>query len=177
MLSPASSQQWLLSDDSTQQNPGQSKLEFFTTEKYDRSKPETNAKVIVSCVNCTYEEKRNWKGWIIGKGITGSLNAFLTRLKHKRKLLNWNTPLMRLLVLCDSCCIKLEWDGKPDQDHILSVGNINKISASLVLCISFEEVEAIVSSRQIIMEGVAMNAIKTLGIDGEWKERPLLNKP
>ena len=84
---------------------------------------------------------------------------------------------MRLLILYDSCCIKLEWDGKPDQDHILSVGNINKISISLVLYISFEEVEAIVSSRKIIIEGVAMNVIKTLGIDGEWKERPLLNKP
>ena len=74
---------------------------------------------------------------------------------------------MRLLILCDSCCIKLEWDGKPDQDHILSVGNINKISASLVLCISFEEVEAIVSSRKIIIKGVAINIIKILDINGE----------
>ena len=131
----------------------------------------------MSCVNCIYEEKRNWKGWIIGKGITGSLNAFLTRLKYKRKLLNWNTSLMRLLILCDSCYIKLEWDGKPDQDHILNIGNINKISVSLVLYILFEEVEVIVSSRKIIMEGVTMNVIKTLGIDGEWKERSLLNKP
>jgi hypothetical protein len=177
MLSPASSQQWLLSDDSTQQNAGQSKLEFVTAKKCDRSKPKTNAKVIVSCVNCKFEVKRDWQGWIIGKGITGSLNAFLTRLKNKSKLLNRNTPLMRLLTLCGSCCIELDWDGKPDQDHILSVGNINEISASLVLSLSYKEVEAVVSSREIIMEGVAMNAIKTVGIHGEWKEWPLLNKP
>jgi len=134
MLSPASSQQWLLSDDSTQQNAGQSKLEFVTAKKCDSARPETKAKVVVTCVDCEFEEKRDWQGWIIGKGITGSLNSFLTRFKHKSKLLKGNTPLMRLLTLCDHCCIELDWDGKPDQDHILSVGNIKKIPESLVLC-------------------------------------------
>jgi hypothetical protein len=32
-------------------------------------------------------------------------------------------------------------------------------------------------SKGIIIEGVAMNTIKTVGIDGKWKEWPLLNKP
>lgn len=131
----------------------------------------------MSYVNYIYKEKRNQKEWIIGKGITRSLNAFLIRLKHKRKLLNQNTPLIRLLILCNSCCIKLEWDSKPNQDYILSVRNINKISTSLVLYILFKEVEAIVSSRKIIIEGVTINVIKTLGINSKQKERPLLNKP
>jgi len=74
---------------------------------------------------------------------------------------------MRLLTLCESCCIELDWDSKPDQDHILSVRNIKKISKSLVLCLSHKEVEEVVASREIIIEGVAMNAIKTVGIDGE----------
>jgi len=41
---------------------------------------------------------------------------------------------------------------------------------SLVLCLSHKEVEEVVASREIIIEGVAINAIKTVGIDGEWKE-------
>jgi hypothetical protein len=84
---------------------------------------------------------------------------------------------MRLLTICDNCCIELDWDGKPDQDHILSIGSINNISASLVLCLSYKEVEMIASSKGIIMEGLAMNTIKTVGTDGKSKGWPLLNKP
>jgi hypothetical protein len=92
------------------------------------------------------------------------------------KLLKQNTPLMRLLTICDNCCIELDWNGRPDQDHILSIGSINKISASLVLGLSYKEVKAVASSKGIIIEGVAMNTIKIVSIDGEWKEWFLLNK-
>lgn len=126
-------------------------------------------------MNCDFEGKRNWQGWIIGKGITKSLNAFLTRIKHKNKLLKWNAPLIRLLTICDNCCIELDWDGKPDQDHILSVGSINKISASLVLSLSHKEVEEVISSKSIIIEGLLMDAVKIVGIDGQEKEWDLLN--
>jgi hypothetical protein len=71
----------------------------------------------------------------------------------------------------------MDWEGKPDQDHILSVGSINNISASLVLSVWYKEVEMVASSKGIIMEGVAMDTIKTVGIDGKLKEWPLLNKP
>jgi len=98
----------LLFDDSTQLNLRQTKLEINTAKKCDSARPKTKAKVAVSCVSCEFEEKGDWQGWIIGKGITGSLNAFLTRLKHKRKLLNWNTPLIRLLILYNNYYIKLE---------------------------------------------------------------------
>jgi hypothetical protein len=112
-----------------------------------------------------FEEKRDWQGCIIGKGITGTLSAFLTRIRHKNRLRKRNMPLMRLLTLCGNCCIELDWDGKPDQDHILNVGSINKISASLVLSLSHKEVEEVFSSKSIIMEGPLMNAFKTVGID------------
>ncbi|KAH6664595.1 hypothetical protein B0J14DRAFT_569575 [Halenospora varia] len=154
--------------DLTQQDREQSRLNFvITAEKCDSTKSETKTKILVSCVNCYFEKNRDWQGWIIGKGITRSLNAFLTRIKHKNKLLKGNMPLMRLLTICDNCCIKLDWVGKPDQDHIRGVGSINKISASLVLGLSYKEVEMVASSKGIIMEGVAMNTIKTVGIDGE----------
>jgi hypothetical protein len=74
---------------------------------------------------------------------------------------------MRLLTLYKSCCIELDWDSKPDQDHILSVGNIKKISKSLVLCLLYKEVEEVVANKEIIIKGVAMNAIKTVGINNE----------
>lgn len=190
MLSPAPSQQLLLSEsasneipvhvhclpyDLTQQDLEQSRLNFaITAKKCDSAKSETKAKINVSCVNCDFEEKRDWQGWIIGKGITGSLNAFLKRIKYKNKLLKRNTPLMRLLTICDNCCIELDWDGKPDQDHILSVGRLHKISASLVLRLSYKEIEEVISSKSIIMGGLLMNAIKTVGIDGQEKEWDLL---
>jgi hypothetical protein len=192
MLPPAPSQQPLLSKSASNETPvhphcppyhlmqqdlEQSRPNFaITVKKCDSAKSKTKAKIDVSCVNCNFKENRDWQGWIIGKGITGSLNAFLTRIKHKN-LLKRNTPLMRLLTICDNCCIELDWDGKPDQDHILSIGSINNISASLVLCLSYKEVEMIASSKGIIMEGLAMNTIKTVGTDGKSKGWPLLNKP
>ena len=179
MLSSAPSQRLLLSKSAsnlTQQDLEQSRINFaITAKKYDSAKSETKVKINISCVNCNFGENRDWRGWIIGKGITGSLGAFLTRMKHKNKLLNRNTLLMRLLTIYDNCCIELEWNGKPDQDHILSVGSISKMSASLVLGLSYKEVEIVASSKGIIMEGVLMNAVKTVGIDGESKEWFLLN--
>jgi hypothetical protein len=190
MLSPAPSQQLLLSKsasneipvqfycppyDLTPQDLEQSKLNFaITAKKCDSAKSEIKAKINVSCVNCDFEEKRDWQGWIIGKGITGSLNAFLKRIKHKNKLLKRNTPLMRLLTICENCCIELDWDGKPDQDHILSIGRLHKISESLVLRLSYKEIEEVISSKSIIIGGLLMNAIKTVGIDGQEKEWDLL---
>jgi hypothetical protein len=123
MLSPAPSQQPLLSKSAsneipvhphcppyhlTQQDLKQSRPNFaITAKKCNRAKSITKAKINVSCVNCDFEENRDWQGWIIGKGITGSLSAFLTRIKHKN-LLKRNTPLMRLLTIRDNCCIKLD---------------------------------------------------------------------
>jgi hypothetical protein len=187
MLSQAPSQQILLSESTsnettvhvqyphhlTQQSLEQLRLNTIAAKKCDSAKSETKGKINVSCVNCDFEEKRDWQGWIIGKGITGSLNAFLIRIKHKNKLLKRKKPLMRLLTICDNCCIELDWDGKPDQDHI---GSTNEISASLVLSLSHKEVETVVLSKTIIIEEVSINTIKTAGIDGEWKQWFLLNK-
>ena len=77
----------------------------------------------------------------------------------------------------DGCCTELDWDGKPDRDHILSVGDVKKISASLSLSLSYKEVGQVISSQAIVMKGQLMNAIKTISIDGQEKEWFLLNKP
>ena len=44
------------------------------------------------------------------------------------------------------------------------------------IALIFNETEEVVSSKVIIMEGVPISAIKTVGIDGQWKEWYLLNK-
>lgn len=53
--------------------------------------------------------------------------------------------------------------------------SIDKISASLALGLSYKEVELVASSKRIIVEGLLMNAIKIVGLDGESKEWFLLN--
>jgi hypothetical protein len=178
MLSPVPSQQLLLSElasnDLTQDSLGPLWLDSKTRES---ARSKTNGKINVSCVNCAFEEKRDWQGLIIGRGIHGSFNAIFTRIKYGNKLLKGTRRLIDLLTVCDGCCIELDWDGKPDRDHILSVGDVKKISASLVLSLSYKEVGQVISSQAIVMEGQLMNTIKTISMDGQEKEWFLLNKP
>ena len=159
----------------THQNLEQSKLDSIK-KKYSGTKSETKAKIDVSCVNCDFEDKIEWQGYIVGNGIHGSIYAFFTRIKHKNKLSKGGKRLMGLLTICDDCCTELDLDGKPDQTHILNFG-VSQISASLVLSLSYKEVEEVVSSRAIIIEGPLMEAIKTVGKDYQEKEWNLLKKP
>ena len=128
---------------------------------------DTDAKVRVRCVNGNnYEfEDRDWQGRIIGKGIHGSLNALLIRFKHKNKASK--RPLMELLTICFEC--------RRELDNTNQLKEINKkTSGSLILSLSDKEVETVVSSKAIIMEGPLMNVIKTIGIDGESKKWDML---
>jgi hypothetical protein len=135
---------------------------------------ETNAKVNVSCVNwqnCKYKEERHWQGRIIGRGIHGSLNALL--IKYKNKASKGQPPLMGLLTICVKCRGEPDWYYDTDQlDQI-----VKETSGSLILSLSDEEIERVVSSKVIIMDGILMEVIKTVGLDGQWKEwcmlRPL----
>jgi hypothetical protein len=63
-------------------------------------------------------------------------------------------------------------------DQILGFKDNNKISGGMVLRISYKEVEEIVSSKVIVMEGVLLNAgtIKTVGVDGKWRMWYLWNQ-
>jgi hypothetical protein len=46
----------------------------------------------------------------------------------------------------------------------------------LVLSFSYKDVEVVLLSKVIIMEGVVIDAIKTVGIDDRWKVLFLLKK-
>lgn len=191
MLSPAPSQELLISGSAsngtpvyvhpshglTRENLEQSRLDFtITAKKYNTAKSKTKAKIDISCVNCDFEDMRDWQGCIVGKGIHGSVYAFFARIKHKHKLLRGNKRLIGLLTICDDCCIDLGWYSAPDRNHVLGFGGVNKISASLVLSVTYKEIEEVVSSGAIILGDPLVNAIKTVGIDGREKEWHLLNK-
>jgi hypothetical protein len=127
---------------------------------------ETNAKVYVSCGNwhkCKYEEERDWQGRITGNGIHGSLNALM--IKYKNLALRRDTPLMGLLTTCVRCCGAPDWFDTDRLDQV-----VKETPGSLVLGLSGEEVEEVVFSKAIIMEGILMDTIKTVGKDGQRKE-------
>jgi hypothetical protein len=55
---------------------------------------------------------------------------------------------------------------------------VSETSGSLILGVCSEtEVKEVIASKGIIMEGIAMHLIKTVGTDGQWKPWYLLDKP
>lgn len=136
---------------------------------------EIQAKINILCINhqnCDFGGPRDWQGRIVGKGIHGSLNALLTKIKHKNKLSKKDTPLMGLLTICIECCEGLGLH-EDDLGQIPSSKD-SKPLGSMVLSLSYKEVEEVVSSKVIIMEGMLMNTIKTVGVDAKEKKWPLL---
>jgi hypothetical protein len=143
--------------------------------------PETKAKLKVFCIKCDNPEdgERDWQGRVIGRGLHGSLSAFLTRAKHKYRLFMDHEPLIRLLTVCIECCTKLDLYHEVDQiDQVFGFRDSNERSGGIVLRITYKEIEEIVSSKVIVMEGVLLNAgtIKTVGVDGKWRKWYLWNQ-
>jgi hypothetical protein len=168
--------------DSTQRTREQAKFELAIMAKICESAKiwspycsETKAKIKVSCIKCDdpEDDEREWQGRVIGKGLHGSLSALLTRVEHKYRLFIDHKPLVRLLTVCIECCAKLELYHEVDQFR-----DNNEISRGMVLRISYKEIEQIISSRVIVMEGMLLNAgtIKTVGVDGKWRKWYLWNQ-
>lgn len=133
---------------------------------------ETKAKIKVSCIKCDdpKDDEREWQGRVIGKGLHGSLSALLTRVEHKYGLFMDHKPLVRLLTVYIECYAKLELYYEVNRiDQIFSFRDNNEISRGMVLRISYKEIEQIISSRVIVMEGMLLNSgtIKTVGVDGK----------
>jgi hypothetical protein len=127
---------------------------------------ETNAKAHVICVNCPFEEKRDWHGKIVGHGVHGFLNAFFAMIKYKNKATKMDSPLMVLIHTCAQC-----YEDQSEHNNALQVDRIIKTtSGGLILQLSHKAVEEVVGSREIVMEGILMNTVKTIGADGQEKE-------
>jgi hypothetical protein len=127
---------------------------------------ETKAKAEVFCVNhnCKFDE-REWEGHIIGRGVHGFLNVLFLKIKRGNKLSKGRTPLMGLLTICAEC--SREGDCSDDADRLDQI--IKETPGHLILGLSDKEVEVVLSSKAIIMEGILMDAIKTVGVDGRCK--------
>ena len=133
---------------------------------------EIDGKIHVSCVNwhkCgRFEEERSWHGRIVGNGLHGSLNALL--IKYKNRILMTRTPLMELLTICAKC------RGEP---HSCDSETVKGTCGTLILSILDEEIDEFLASKEVIMEGILMDVIRTFGEDKKKKEwymwRPLFN--
>ncbi|KAH8650260.1 hypothetical protein BGZ60DRAFT_421626 [Tricladium varicosporioides] len=140
---------------------------------------ESRAKVNISCINCNFKDKRYWQGRIMGRGLHGALSALIARIKHKYRLFRDGTPLVELWTVCIHCSTKLELYHEADQISLVFDFKDNKGGGGIVLRISYKEIEEIVSSKVIMMEGVILgaNTIKTVGVDGKWRKWYLWNQP
>ena len=79
-------------------------------------------------------------------------------------------PLMGLLTICTECRGELDWSYNTYQlDQV-----VKRTGGISILCLSDEEVEEVVSSQVMIMQGVLMDVIKTVGVDGRWKDWVIL---
>jgi hypothetical protein len=100
---------------------------------------ETSAKVKISCINinCDYEDKRDWQGRILGRGLHGALSALLARIKHKYRLFRDDTPLMELWTVCIHCSAKLELYHESDQLGLIFDFKDSTRARGMVLRISY----------------------------------------
>jgi hypothetical protein len=114
--------------DLTQQTHEQAKFDLVIIAKtYKSAKiwppypsslcPKTKAKFKVSCIKCDNceDDKRDWQGRVIRRGLHRSLSALLTRVKHKYRLFIDHKPLIRLLTVYIKCYTKLNLYYKVDQ--------------------------------------------------------------
>ena len=123
---------------------------------------ETTGKVNILCINCPFKNTRDWHGRIIGNGIHGSLNALFLRMRFK---LLKDMPLWRLLTICAECGEEgqlVEKNCKAWINQTLNCKDIGGDFGNITLSLLYqEEVEEIMCSRKIILEGVLKDKIKT----------------
>jgi hypothetical protein len=113
----------------------------------------------------------HWKGVVRGKGLRGSLNAYFTRIKYAYTN---SVPLITLYTACIECCEDMMLER---EDQIGLTYNYKRINQEMIIVLAYKEVEEMVSSKVIIMEGAFLNGntIHTVGNDGKWRKWGLWN--
>ena len=128
----------------------------------------TTAKINIFCVDCRTLLVAQWKGVIRGKGFRGSLNAYFTRVKYAY---TDSVPLITLYTACIECC------GEEREGQIGLTYNYKRINQEMIVVLGYKEVEEMVSSKVIMMQGAFFNAktIQTVGKGGKWRKWGLWN--
>jgi hypothetical protein len=105
---------------------------------------------------------------IRGKGLRGSLNAYCTRVKYA--YLMDSVPLITLYTACIKCCGEMMLER---EDQI----GYKRINQEMIVVLGYKEVEEMVSSKVIMMQGAFFNAntIQTVGKDRKWRKWGLWN--
>jgi hypothetical protein len=131
----------------------------------------TKAKINIVCVDCEFLWVAHWKGVIRGKGLRGSLNAYCTRVKYA--YLD-SLPLITLYTACIECCREIMSGGK---DQIGLTYNYKRTNQEMIVVLRYKEVEDMVSSKVIMMQGAFFdaNTIQTIRKDGQWRKWGLWN--
>jgi hypothetical protein len=84
-----------------------------------------------------------------------------------------DTPLIGLLTICVKCRGQADWYYGTDQPDRI----VKEASGSLILSLSDGEIEEVLSSKEVITEGILIDIIKTVGKDRQRKDwymlRPL----
>ncbi len=80
-----------------------------------------------------------------------------------------DSPLMVLIHTCAQC-YHCYGDQSGHNDALLVDRIIKTTPGGLILQLSYKAVEEVVGSREIVMEGILMNTVKTIGADGQEKE-------
>jgi hypothetical protein len=135
----------------------------------------TKAKIDTICVKCGHLLETHWDGVIRGKGFHGSLNAYCTRIKYA--YLMDSVPLMTLYTVCINCCGEMGLERDPDIGLTYDYRHNKTRNQEIMIALGYKEVEEIVSSKVIILEGALFNAntVQTVGKDGQLGKWELWN--
>jgi hypothetical protein len=85
-----------------------------------------------------------------------------------------SVPLLTLYTACIECCGEI-MSGREDQ--ISLTYNYKRTNQEMIVVLGYKEVEEIVSSKVIMMQGAFFNAntIQTVREDGKWRKWGLWN--
>lgn len=125
---------------------------------------EATADISISCVNCATTGSRTWHGIILGRGAPGCIKAYLVRLKLKLS----RGPFIEFLTMCESCT-KLKLDDQAQVEHFEFHG-ASTSPRKMVLRVSHDQMEEMLLSKVVALEGVFTTPFITIGGDGQWKK-------
>ena len=127
-----------------------------------------NVRVVCCCDFSVLPIDRLWHGRIVGKGLHGSAQALFARIQ------TFKSPLMGISIVCAECDGELAWENEAGFATRLR----RETSGHFLLRVTSEkELENLMLSHVIFMEGVLMDSLTTIDSTGKWRRWWLVQKP